>query len=78
MSANTLEFVCENMLTHVHKIIHLVVSNLIKGGKVGEVEEASRGDRTCLGSDRTWRPASGQWRTVLGALRLGIGHWFSC
>ena len=34
MSADTLENVCENMLTHVHKVIHLVVSNLSKGGEI--------------------------------------------
>ena len=27
------------MLTHVHKLIHLVVGHLSKGGEVGEVEE---------------------------------------
>ena len=27
------------MLTHVHKVIHLVVGNLSKGRKVGELKE---------------------------------------
>ena len=30
MSANTLENVCENMLTHVHKVKHLVMSTFDK------------------------------------------------
>ena len=34
MSANTLENVCENMLTHVHKVIHLVVGTFEQGGKL--------------------------------------------
>ena len=39
MSANTIENVCKNMLTHVHKVIHLVVGTFGKGGEVGEVKE---------------------------------------
>ena len=31
MSANTLENVCENMLTQVHKVIHLVVGTFEQG-----------------------------------------------
>ena len=31
MSANTLENICENMLTHVHKVIHLVVGTFEQG-----------------------------------------------
>jgi hypothetical protein len=46
VSANTLENICENMLTHVHNMIHLVVSIFDKGGEVGEVKELSRGGRT--------------------------------
>jgi hypothetical protein len=33
------------MLTHVHKVIHLVVAIFDKGGEVGEVEEQFRVDR---------------------------------
>ena len=33
MSDNTLENVCENMLTHVHKVIHLVVGIFEQGWK---------------------------------------------
>ena len=31
MSANILENICENMLTHVHKMKHLVVSTFDQG-----------------------------------------------
>ena len=31
VSANTLENVCENMLTHMHKVIHLVVDTFDQG-----------------------------------------------
>ena len=31
MSANTIENVCKNMLTHVHKVIHLVVGTFEQG-----------------------------------------------
>jgi hypothetical protein len=31
VSANTLENICENMLTHMHKVIHLVVSIFEQG-----------------------------------------------
>jgi hypothetical protein len=41
VSANTLENICKNMLTHVHNMIHLVVSIFDKGGEVGEVKELS-------------------------------------
>jgi hypothetical protein len=35
VSANTLENVCENMLTHVHKVIHLVVGTFNQGWQSG-------------------------------------------
>ena len=57
MSANNIENVCENMLTHVHKVIHLVVSTFEQGwiswwieGGVFHFQTVtgrwSRGDRT--------------------------------
>ena len=38
MSANTLENVYENMLTHVHKVIHLVVGTFEQGLGTSPVE----------------------------------------
>ena len=38
MSANTLENVCENMLTHVHKVKHLVVGTFEQGLGISPVE----------------------------------------
>ena len=38
MSANTLENICENMLTHVHKVIHLVVDTFEQGLETSPVE----------------------------------------
>jgi hypothetical protein len=34
------------MLTHMHKVIHLVVGTFEQGGGVSEVEETLFGDRT--------------------------------
>ena len=36
--ANTLENVCENMLTHVHKVIHLVVGTFEQSLETSPVE----------------------------------------
>ena len=38
MSANTLENVFENMLTHTHKVIHLVVGTFEQGLESSPVE----------------------------------------
>jgi hypothetical protein len=54
------------MLTHMHKVIHLMLAHLIKGGEVGEVEEASRGDRTLT---RQWPDSEACIRSV--AHRVG-------
>jgi hypothetical protein len=61
VSANTLEKVCEKMLTHVHKVLHLVVGTF--DARVVKLEKWRRLPEVTgcyLGSDRTWRPAFGQ------------------
>jgi uncharacterized damage-inducible protein DinB len=42
VSANILENVYENMLTHVHKVIHLWLAHFSKGEKVGEEEKEAK------------------------------------
>jgi len=37
-SANTLENICENMLTYVHKVIHLVVGTFEQGLETSPAE----------------------------------------
>ena len=53
MSANTLENVCENMLTYVHKMIHLVVDTFKQGLETSPVPytekmEVNVSDRTLV------------------------------
>ena len=50
-SANTLENVCENMLTHVHKVIHLMVGTFEQGLETSPAPYTENTKVT--GSDRT-------------------------
>jgi hypothetical protein len=46
MSANTPKNICESMLTHVHKVIHFVVSTFEKGGDTWDQKEVLCSDQT--------------------------------
>jgi hypothetical protein len=71
VSANTLENICENMLTDVHKVIYLVVGIIDQGWR-------SRSQEGCLQRPDPG-PGAGLVRSVNGAtvarLRPLIGCW---
>ena len=79
MSANTLENVCEKLLTHVHKVIHLVVSTFEQGwrslrtGAVG-LEDRTLGLRPTGPRPAESSPFCGVAAWALSASDPGIGR----
>ena len=78
VSANTLENVCEKLLTHVHKVIHLVVSIFEQGWRSLSSGDEVLEDRT-LGLGLTGPrlaesgPSSGWAAQARGASDPGAG-----
>ena len=88
MSANTLENICENMLTHVHKVIHLVVDTFEQGLGTSLTEcdsptvppapyiektEVTVSDRTLVLKGPA-RPISGRVKMLASVFERTLGH----
>ena len=66
-----LKMFCENMLTHVHKVIHLVVDTFEQGletspvqfdGATGALYRKDRVSQSAPDAGLNWTGASEQWR----------------